>query len=167
LHALLDLSDHQIAVRGYVLTLFSLLITVLSIAVAWRAIRRSNKNSSAATLVTIYEGFRQAWLRFINIKDDDRGQYELSELMNLVELACAVYEDRSFVGVTKELMRDYLRSSLWLLCDNQAAQERIPVMVDSPDTFKYIRKFLGSRANAQLWERWSLLLRPPTSPIPK
>src|ERR1700678_863994 len=75
------LSDHQIAVLAFVVALASLALSVVSIIVAWYAISRSNKTSSAATLVTLYEGFRQAWQRFLDAKDDDKGrQYQLSEL---------------------------------------------------------------------------------------
>jgi hypothetical protein len=166
--ALLDLSDHQIAVLALIVALASLAGSVLSIVVASWAISRSNKNSSAATLVTLYEGFRQAWQRFLDAKEDDRArQYQLSELMNLAELACAIYSERSFVGVTRVLVQDYLQSALSLLSDNEDVRKRIPAMFNSPETFKYIRWFLHLRRNGQLSKQWFPLLEPPTSPIPK
>lgn len=162
--ALTGFSDHQIAVLALVVALASLSVSVVSIFVAWYAICRSNKNSSAATLVTLYEGFRQAWQRFLDAKDDDKErQYQLSELMNLAELACAIHSERSFVGVSRELVEDYLQSSLSLLVNNEDVRNRIPAMFRSPDTFKYIRRFLDFPLNADLLKRWSPLLEPPFS----
>ena len=105
LGALLNLSDHEIAVLAFVAALASLAVSVVSIIVARYAISKSNKNSSAATLVAVYDGFREAWQRFLGAKDNSEGPYQLSELMNLAELTCAIHSERSFVGISRELMR--------------------------------------------------------------
>jgi len=167
LGALLNLSDHQIAVLAFVVALASLIVSAASIILAWYAICRSNKNSSAATLVTLYEGFRQAWQRFLDAKDDSERQYQLSELMNLAELTCAIQSERSFVGGSRELVQDYVQMSLSLLVDNEYVRKQIPAMFHSPETFKYIRRFLHLRPNMELSKRWSSVIEPPTCPIPK
>lgn len=159
--ALINLTDHQIALLSFVVSFAALLFALASIFVALYAISRSNKNSSAATLVTLNEGFRQAWQRFLEAEDDAGRQYELSELMNLAELACAIHSERSLVGVSRELAGDYLEKSLSLLSDNADARGRIPAMFNSPETFEYIRRFLNSRSNAQLLVSWFPLLGPP------
>lgn len=164
----IGLSDHQIALSAFVVAIASLSVSVVSIFVAWHAICKSNKNSSAATLVTLYEGFRQAWQRFLDAKPDDNGrQYQLSELMNLAELACAIHSERSFVGISRELIEDYLQSSLSLLANNEDVRKRIPAMFHSRETFKYIRRFIESRPDEQLSKLWSPLLEPPPSAPPK
>jgi hypothetical protein len=167
LEAILNLSDHLIAVWAFAVAFASLLVSAISILVACYAIRRSNRNSSAATLVTLYEGFRQAWQRFLDAEDDSERQYQLSELMNLAELACAIHSERSFVGGSRELVQDYLQRSLSLLVDNENVRRQVPAMFHSPETFKYIRRFLHLRPNGQLRKRWSSVIEPPTSPIPK
>jgi hypothetical protein len=164
---LLNLSDHQIAALAFAVALASMIVSVASVLVAWYAICRGNKNSSAVALITLNEGFRQAWQRFIDAKDDSDKQFQLSELMNLVELACAIHSERSLVGVSRELVQDYLQSSLSLLGGNDEIKNRIPKMFQSPETFKYVRRFLDLGTNAQLSKRWSNLITPPTSPIPK
>jgi hypothetical protein len=162
-----NFSDHRIAVLAFIITLASLIVSMVSIFVAWYAIYRSNKNSSAATLVTLYEGFRQAWQRFLDAGNDSERRYQLSELMNLAELTCAIHSERSFVGASRELVRDYLQSSLSLLIDNEEVRRQTPAMFHSPETFKYIRRFLHLRSNMLLSKRWSSIINPPRSPIPK
>jgi hypothetical protein len=152
---------------AFVVALASLIFSVVSIVVAWYAISKSNKNSSAATLVTLNEGFRQAWQRFLGAQNESERQYELSELMNLAELTCAIHSERSLVGVSRELVQDYLQRSLSLLVHNEDVRKQIPAMFHSPETFEYIRRFLHRRANAQLSKCWSSVIEPPTSPIPK
>jgi len=122
-------------------------ISFIALGIAIYAVRKGNRNSSAATLVTLNDGFRQAWLRFLNAKDEQTMQAEFSELMNLIEIACAIYLEKSLSGVSRELAREYLEGILNLIKSNADARSRIEAMRHSPTTFKYIRKFrrkLGS-----------------------
>ena len=128
--------------------MLSLVVSVTALVVAIFAIRQGNRNSSAATLVALNEGFRQAWQRFLlalSDQDSTRQQYELSELMNMVEIASAIYLEGSLSGVSRELMEAYLDRSLSLLANNPNARKQISAMLDSPATFKYIRMFTKSR----------------------
>jgi len=127
---------------------FALVVSVIALAVALVAIRRGNMNSSVATLVALNEGFRQAWQRFLlalSTHNDTDQQYELSELMNLLEIASAIYIERSLAGVSRELMAAYLDRSLRLLRDNENTSKRVAAMRDTPNTFKYIQKYVQSR----------------------
>jgi hypothetical protein len=159
----MDFTDHHIALWSLLASLVAVAVSLVALLVALYAIRRSNRNSSAATLVTLNEGFRQAWQRFFEAKkakDEARLQYELSELLNLFELACGIHLERSLVGVSRKLAKDYINETWELLSNNEDAKKRIRVMLTSPKTFEYIRKFLGKA-------RCSSFLEPPTSPIPK
>ena len=75
----------------------SLAVAFAALGVSWYGIRRSNKTTSTGTLVTLNEGFRQAWGRFLSDEVEDR-EYELAELMNLFEIACAAYDEGSIHG---------------------------------------------------------------------
>jgi hypothetical protein len=160
LRELVNLSDHQIAVWSLVYSLIALVVSLVALVVSIYAIRRSNKNSSAATFVTLHEGLREGWRRFLKAETNNDKQYELSELLNLFELACAIHSERSLVGVSRELAGEYIRESWALLSANEDAKARIYAMLTTPETFSYMRKFFGK---AEL----SSLLDPPTSPIPK
>ncbi len=110
--------------------------------------------------MTLNEGFRQAWQRFLEAKEENAKQYEFSELLNLFELACAIHSERSLVGVSRDLAGSYIRESLQLIEGNEDARKRINKTLTTPETFHYIRKFLGKA-------KIVALLEPPTSPIPR
>lgn len=160
MQALMDLTDHQIALWSLLFSLVALAVSLVALFVSLYAIRRGNKNSSASTLVTPYEGFRQAWQRFLEAKNEQAKQYEFSELLNLFELACAIHSEHSLVGVSRELAEDYIRESWELLSNSDDAKKRIRLTLTRPRTFIYIRKFLGQAC-------CSSLLEPPTSPVPR
>jgi hypothetical protein len=134
----LSLSDQIAIASGAV----SFTISVIALVVALFAIQKGDRNSSAATLVTLNEAFRQAWQRFLSAKDDTTRQYEFSELMNLLEICSAIYLEDSLSGVSRELAEEYLGNTLSLLEGNQDARAQIESMRHSPTTFKYIRRFL-------------------------
>lgn len=119
----------------------SVAVSVIALAVAVVAIRKADRNSSAATTVTLNEAFRQAWPRFLSANDEDR-QYEFSELMNLLEIGCAIYLEGSISGISRELIEEYLGNTLSLLESNEDARSRIELMRHSPTTFRYVRQFL-------------------------
>lgn len=125
----------------------SLLVAVIALLLSVIAVRDGNRNSSCATLVTLNEGFRQAWQRFLPAEDNAR-EYELAELMNLFEIACAVHAENSFSGNSRNLLRSYLERTLTLLEKDEYSRARMKSMVESNDTFIFIQKFLESRSKS-------------------
>lgn len=121
-------------------------IAIASAAVSWTAlvvalcaIRRSNRNSSVATLVTLNEGFRQAWQRYFAA--DANKDHEFSELMNLLEIACGIHCEKSLFGISRELSREYIEHVLLLVEGNPEAMNGVKSAVHAPNTFKYIELF--------------------------
>lgn len=127
----------------------SLAISVVALVVAWFGIVRANKTTSAATLVSLNEGFRQSWQRFVATLDDakkDNVQLDaLAELLNLLEIACAIYLEKSLSGNSRKLMFEYLDSSLKILVKSQQASEQVYLLIQSKTTFIYIKKFLRKK----------------------
>ncbi|WP_156964691.1 hypothetical protein [Methylocapsa aurea] len=115
---------------------------MIALVVALFAIRKGNRNSSAATMVTLNEAFRQAWRRFLSAGEEAERQHEFAELMNLLEIGCAIYLEGSLSGVSRELTEEYLGNTLSLLESNDDARKRIELLRHSSTTFKYIRRFL-------------------------
>jgi hypothetical protein len=112
-------------------------ISLIALAVALFAIRKGNKNSSAAILVTLNDSFRQAWQRFLAAEDETSRQHEFAELLNVMEIACAIYLEKSLAGVSRKLAEEYISHIL----TNVDAQERLASMINSPTTFEYIAGF--------------------------
>lgn len=130
--------------------LLSLIVAILALLVALLAIYKGNRNASVATLVTLYEASRQAFQRFLSAETENRKRYELCELMNLLEIAAAILNERSFVGVSREIQREYLNEVLELLIDDKYARETIDNMLSAPSTFAHIRKFYKAKRNQPL-----------------
>ena len=118
----------------------SIFISLLALIVAVFAIYKGNRNSSVATLVTLIEASRQAWQRFLSAETDEIKWYELADLMNLLELASAILNEKSFAGVSKDLLSDYLNEAVFLLRNNQYAETAIERMFSTPTTFEHIHK---------------------------
>lgn len=132
------------------IAVLSLAVAILALLVAMLAIYKGNRNASVATLVTLYEASRQAFQRFLSAKTDDAKRYELCELMNLVEIASAILNERSFVGVSREIQREYLNEVLELLIGDTWARETIDKMLSAPSTFAHIRKFYRAKRSQPL-----------------
>lgn len=132
------------------IALLSLIVAFLAIWVALLAIYKGNRNASVATLVTLYEASRQAFQRFLSADTENAKRYELCELMNLLEIAAAILNERSFAGVSKEIQREYLNEVLELLIGDQYARDTIDNMLSAPSTFAHIRKFYNGKRSQQL-----------------
>jgi hypothetical protein len=96
-------------------------------------------------MVTISEASREAWNRFLSARDEKTKWNELCDLMNLLEIASSILNEKSFAGVSKNLLRDYLNEVLSLLFENDYATKSINKMFSSPSTFENIHKFNDAR----------------------
>jgi hypothetical protein len=119
----------------------SLFVAFVALAVACYAILRANKTTSAATLVSLNEGFRSAWGRFFTAKEEQKTA-ELAELLNLFEIACAIRLEGSVSGNSAELLREYLDNVLRLLTGNSYICQQVGPLLQNEATFIFIRKFL-------------------------
>ena len=119
----------------------SLGFSVAALGISIFAIYRANKTTSAATLVSLNEGFRSAWQRFLDA-DKDSKDYELAELLNLIEIGSAVYLESSLTGNSGQLMFSYLGSSLKLLSADEEVKKRASKLIQSETTFAFTREFL-------------------------
>jgi len=139
--------------------LASLAVAAVALVVALMALRRSDRNTSAGTLVTLYEAFRQAWNRFLNAESEDG--YEFAELMNLVEIGCAVHLDGSVHGVSRELLEEYLCETVSLIESDAAARGHISRLKSKPTTFKYLRKFAATMKTQGRSSEIEAMIAPP------
>jgi hypothetical protein len=142
-----------IATWSFVVAVISLIAALISIYVAVYAIKKGNKNSSVATLVTLNEAFREAWQRLIlsissyqeHPENKDNRYANLAELINLTELGCAIHDESSLTGVSKNLVKQYLLDTLEIIISDDYLSKQIPDMLTDPTTFEHIRKFLKSQ----------------------
>lgn len=123
------------------IALVSLLVTLVALVVSGFAIVRANNTISGSTIIALSEAFRQAWDRYLNAKPDQKS-YELAELMNLLEIACAIYDEWSLSGNARRLMFDYLQRNLSALVKHEQINAEIEKLLQDKETFFFIKKFL-------------------------
>jgi hypothetical protein len=121
-----------------------LALTALGVWFAGWGIRRSNKNSSAATLVALNEGLRQGWDRFLH-DDPGKQDHHFADLLNIFEIACSLWCKRVFIGASREILRDYLDQAFALFKEDEYAISQLRELITHRTTFKYIRKYLQKR----------------------
>lgn len=119
-------------------------LTALGVWFAAWGVRRSNKNASAATLVTLSESLRQGWERFL-YGDADKQDHHFADLLNLFEIACSIWCKKTFTGSSRELLRDYLDQAFALFHNNEYAISQLGELITDKTTFKYIRIYLKRR----------------------
>jgi hypothetical protein len=123
----------------------SMVASVAAVVVAVYAIFKSNKNSSVATLVALNQGFRQGWDSYLSSKDDNQRFFNLSELLNLLEIACGIQVERSLSGVSRVIIQQYLDEILGLLIADPYMNGQIAKMLNAPTTFCNIKKIIQSK----------------------
>jgi len=123
----------------------SLGVAAAALAISVYAIVRANKTTSAATLVTLNEGFRQGWEKYLQglTTEPDAASYHLAELLNLLEIACAIYLEGSVSGNSRKLLVEYLDNALSLLTSIPSVDDQVLQLLQNEKTFSFIKGFLG------------------------
>lgn len=125
----------------------SLIVAVLALGISVYAIRRANATTSAATLVTLNEAFRQGWERYLQRDETVTGlaDSELAELLNLLEIACAIYLEGSISGNSRKLLLDYLNNVLSVLSRHENVNLKALELLQTDRTFEFIKKFMKKK----------------------
>lgn len=123
------------------IALVSLFASLAAFAVSVFAVIRANNTTSGSTIVSLNEAFRQAWDRYVNAAPKQQS-YELAELMNLLEIACAVYLEWSLSGNARKLIFGYLQRNLSELIKNKQISAEIERLLQDKETFLFIKTFL-------------------------
>jgi hypothetical protein len=116
--------------------------TLIAVFIAAWQVRLGRKAASAGAFMTLNESLRQAWLHFSTVSDEGK-QHAFADVMNLLESACAIFDEKIFVGKVKTLLEDYLCHVFILIQESDDARERIEQhMMLTDKTFEHIGKFL-------------------------
>jgi hypothetical protein len=124
----------------------SFVVSLAALGLALYALYRSNRNTSASTLVALNVAFRASWWSFLNATKDEDKQFELAELLNLVEIACAICQENSLAGNSRDLMRAYLNTILNILINNQGVSVMVRTsLLEDKKTFLHIKRFIRNK----------------------
>jgi len=124
-------------------TIGALFLNFVALLVAAGQLKAGRSGASAAALIALNEAFRQAWLQFTKADAEDAKQHAFADLMNQLELACAIFDDRLFVGSAADLLENYLRAVFRLIEQSEDARRRIQAMITTGTTFQHIVRFLA------------------------
>ena len=104
----------------------------------------SQRAGSATALVALHDSLQQCWSRFLGAENTER-PLAFGDLCNTIEISCAALSDRIFFGESRVLLEDYLLNALKLIETNDSAREQLIQLLQDPETFINIRRFLTRR----------------------
>lgn len=122
------------------LAIAGLLVSMLGFGLAVWALEKGNRNASASLVLTLSESFRAAWARWLDAAEDKK-DFELHEVLNLVEVATTLYNDRAYAGHSKGMMEAYLKSILNMMDGSEGMRAALAPMQDEPKTFEHTKAF--------------------------
>jgi hypothetical protein len=131
-----------IAIASFTTSLVALVIALLAIV-------KGDRNASAALALSFNESFRSAWQRVLAARSDQERDFELTELMNLIEIASAVHLQRSMHGRVSKILEHYIISIMDLLLQDSSITSVIVGMMQNKDTFENIGKFVSLHTKLQ------------------
>jgi predicted Zn-dependent peptidase len=146
--------------RGDLIGLFSLVAGVISVPVAIWTLHRGNLNSSVATMIPLNAEIRSMFEDYLASFQDLsfttqeelqaatlRIKLKLERLLNVLELAAAILNEKSLSGVSSLLMRSYLERVLNTLLEDDLTKNAFKEMIREPGTYAYIQGFLQEVAS--------------------
>jgi hypothetical protein len=169
--------------RGDLLAAWSLGLAVFGVIAALYALHRGNLNASVASMIPLNAEIREAWKRFLDsfpdpekLKDATPVQIQafirqndtqLEHLMNVLEIAAAITIEGTLVGVSNELMRDYVERTLESLLKDGYTSLRITVLLQNDQTFYHIRRFLNKQIPFSVTQAPTWYMMPKVSLVAK
>jgi hypothetical protein len=131
-----------VAFWANVATLIALPVTSIALIVAAVQLFYGRKAASGGALIALFESFRQVWLQFSNAKDEGAKQHTFADVMNLLNMSCAIFDDNLFVGRSGRLLEFYLCHVFGLIEQSDDAKKRIQPMIMTEKTFEHILNFI-------------------------
>jgi hypothetical protein len=112
----------------------------------------ARKAGSGTSLIALSEAFRQCWQAFLTAQDEKRRQVAFGDLINALEVACAIFRDKVFFGHAEDVLEHYLLSTFRLIESNDDARARMLGLLQTPRTFQNIVEFLAKHRGQGLTE---------------
>ena len=131
-----NLTRADIALLALIVNIFALFFT------AWW-IRRQVKAIDINNYFQIQEKFSHAW-RKIRDESKEKKDFEFIELLNLLETASTLYNNRIIHGSTRKMVKDYLSEVILYISTNEYAVSCLKNTRSGPNTYSEIKRFACS-----------------------
>jgi hypothetical protein len=117
-----------------------LLLGVISLLWTASALKQQALATDFENYLTLHSQIAEAWRRHRDA-DEKAKEYELTEILNLLEACCHLHNKGVVRGTSREMVRDYLADILPPLFKNDYARKIIERSHSAPDTYFHIRRF--------------------------
>jgi hypothetical protein len=126
-----------------IVTPIGFIAAVIAAGIAAVQFRQAKRATSAAAVMSIVDGLETAWQRFNDAgTDESMKRRAFGRLLNLLEVACAVYLDQLFVGRSGVLLCEFLDDNIALIDRGEERLRFAHELRDHPDTFVHILLFM-------------------------
>lgn len=133
-------------------SLLALPVGIWAVFYAGRQLSLARKSGSGGSLIALSEAFRQCWQAFLTAEDERKRQLAFGDLVNALEIACAIFRDNVFFGHAEDVLEHYLLSTFRMIEANDDARDRMLKLLQTPRTFENAVKFLSQRRGQGLPE---------------
>lgn len=117
-----------------------LVINTLALFLAAWSICRQTDAIDVRLYFQITEKVSTAWRQYRDSKEENRN-FELTELLNLLESLARLYFKRRIHGVTRDMVKEYLLEIVPEIGRENRVREVFQENRSGPDTYDYIRRF--------------------------
>lgn len=130
-----------------VVTVIGLPIALAGIFFVWRQSKADSLTASANAVAVVSASIREQLISIAPIglkkgQDSPEWTNAFRDILNEIELACALYLDGQFHGRTGELARGFIADLLKGMQNDPTLSAKLAEAIDKPDTFSNIRAFL-------------------------
>lgn len=143
------LSVNGIALSVNILALF---LTRRSIHLTRRSIHRQSNVTDIRLYFQITEKLTDTWRHYKDSEEKARN-FELVEVLNLLESLCRLHSERRFHGTTQDMVKEYLLEIIPEIVRDDHVREALQANRSGSDTYGYIRRFARSN-NIENFPSW-------------
>lgn len=131
------------------------LVLILTLFYTARGVRLQAKASDFSSYLLLTERLSKAWRAYGDARacssssseqaSSQREDFEFLELMNVLEMACHLYNEKIPGCATMDMLRDHLQEVIPEIFKNPIARARIYEARSGRDTFGHIRRFVRNQ----------------------
>jgi len=131
-----------------------LLIAIGALIYTARTLRESARGRDVENHLTFMEKLNSAWKAFGTATNDDDRYVEFTNLVNLFEASCHLFNKKVIIGTTREMIRDYLKDMLPVVFADEMSRAMIVRARTHADTYGNIRIFAKKNKLQSVLDSW-------------
>jgi hypothetical protein len=131
------------SIGSFFLSAIAFIVAIVALIYSYNQLVWARRSAAVATVVSIDASLRTAWNSYLTCGEDElRQRLHFGEVLNTWELACAVWEDRVFVGKAGDMMVDTICLQMKMVSEEPSMNARIEGLIEDPENFAAIVKFV-------------------------